>query len=291
MKYKLYLIISMVIFGTIGVFRRLINLSSGELSLYRAVLASILILGYILIRREKIEWAKIKRWLLPLALSGVAMGFNWILLFEAYNFTSVSVATLSYYFAPILVTILSPVLFREKLTVKNAVCFVFATAGLVMIVLSGSVSLGLWGIFGILLGLGAAVLYATVILLNKAIKEVSGIQRTFMQFIFAIVVLIPYVLLTDGINLTSLMPLDIWMLLIVGFVHTGVTYCLYFSSLSSIKGSTAAILSYIDPLVAVLCSVILLDEPMTLWQIIGGILILGFTLLSEVNFKKSPQKA
>ncbi len=287
MKSKLYMIISMVIFGTIGVFRKLISLSSGELSLYRAVLASVLIFGYILIKREKIDWAKIKKSIFLLMLSGFAMGFNWILLFEAYNWTSVSVATLSYYFAPILVTILSPILFREKMTLKSALSFVGATAGLVMIVLSGSISLGLWGIFGILLGLGAAVLYATVILLNKAIKEVGGIQRTFVQFIFAIVVLVPYVLLTDGINLSSLMPLDITMLLIVGFVHTGVTYCLYFSSLSTLKGSTAAILSYIDPLVAVLCSVIILGEPMTVWQVIGGALILGFTLLSEVNFKKT----
>ncbi len=287
MKSKIYIIVAMTIFGTIGIFRRLITISSGELALYRAVLAAILILGYLLMRREKLDFQKIKKAIVPLVISGVAMGFNWILLFEAYNWTSVSVATLSYYFAPILVTILSPILFKEKMTLKTAICFIFATVGLVMIVLSGTVDLGLWGFFGILLGLGAAVLYATVILLNKSIKEVGGIHRTFVQFLAAIAVLLPYVLLTDGINIASLQTLDWSMLLIVGFIHTGVTYCLYFSALRDLKGSTAAILSYIDPLVAVLCSVLILSEPMTVWQAIGGVLILGFTLLSEVNFKKS----
>ncbi len=285
MKPKLYMIISMTIFGTIGIFRRLLPIPSGELAFYRAALAIVLLIGYLLIKREKIEWGKIKKVLLPLVLSGVAMGFNWILLFEAYNWTSVSVATLSYYFAPILVTALSPIIFKEKMTLKNFVCFLGATAGVVMIILTGSVDLGLWGIFGILFGLGAAVLYATVILLNKAIKEVGGIQRTFLQFLSALFVLLPYVMLTTKFS-GEIKGYGIIALLIVGFVHTGVTYCLYFSSLKDLKGSTAAILSYIDPLVAVICSVTLLGEPLTIWQAFGGVLILGCTFLSEMNFTK-----
>ena len=135
-------------------------------------------------------------------------------------------------------------------------------------------------------GLGAAGLYATVILLNKFIKNVEGIHRTFLQFIAAIAVLVPYVLLTDGVNLKSLDGKGWIFLLVIGLVHTGITYCLYFSSLKEVPGQKAAILSYIDPLVAVLISVVVLHEKMTVMQIVGGLLILGFTLWNEISPKK-----
>ncbi len=136
---------------------------------------------------------------------------------------------------------------------------------------------------GILFGLGAAVLYATVILLNKFIKNVEGIHRTFLQFLAAILVLVPYVMMTSGMTLGNLNGIGWINLLIVGLIHTGVTYCMYFSSLKELPGQKAAILSYIDPLVAVLISVTLLGESMTLPQLVGGILVLGFTLWNELN--------
>ena len=215
-------------------------------------------------------------------LSGAAMGVNWILLFEAYRYTSVSVATLSYYFAPVIVTLGCPILFHEKLTGKKFLCFVMSTLGLVLITGIGDTR-GSDDLKGILFGLGAAVFYATVILLNKSIHQVEGIHRTFLQFLSAIVVLIPYVLSTNGITLSSLNAVGWVNLLIVGLVHTGITYCLYFSSLKELPGQEAAILSYIDPLVAVLVSVTLLGESMTAMQVIGGALILGFTLLNELS--------
>ena len=136
---------------------------------------------------------------------------------------------------------------------------------------------------GILFGLSAAVFYATVILLNKFIKNVAGIHRTFLQFLAAIIILIPYVSVTSGCNLGS-MNMKGWVfLLIVGFVHTGITYCMYFSSLKELPGQKAAILSYIDPLVAVVVSVVVLGEALTIPQACGGILILGFTAWNEIS--------
>lgn len=109
------------------------------------------------------------------------MGVNWILLFEAYRYTSVSVATLSYYFAPVIVTLVCPILFHEKLTGKKFLCFVMSTLGLVLITGIGDTR-GSDDLKGILFGLGAAVFYATVILLNKSIHQVEGIHRTFCSF-------------------------------------------------------------------------------------------------------------
>lgn len=305
-KARLQLVLSMSIFGTLAVFVRNISVSSSELALYRAVLAALLIGGYLLITSKKkktfdrnIEKNEnystdtvskntnllfgicTKKELFLLLFSGMAMGFNWILLFEAYKYTSVSAATLSYYFAPIIVTVVCPFLFHEKLTKKQILCFVMSTLGVFLI--TGIPDFQNMGrdTIGILFGLSAAVFYATVILLNKFIKNVAGIHRTFLQFLAAIVTLIPYVACTGGFHLGSLDSKGWVNLLIVGLVHTGITYCLYFSSLKELPGQEAAILSYVDPLMAVVISVTILGESISLPQIIGGILILGFAIWNE----------
>ncbi len=287
---RLMLIASMVIFGTLGPFVRNISVSSGELALYRAVMATVIIGGFLFVTKQKIPFEKIKKQIPLLLLSGVAMSFNWILLFEAYKYTTVSVATLSYYFAPVLVTVVCPILFKEKMGAKQWICFGMSTLGIALITGIGDLSQGSSHLKGIAFGLGAAVLYATVILLNKFIKGVDGIHRTFLQFAAAVITLIPYVLFTSGVNVASLNGKGWVYLIIVGVVHTGVTYCLYFSSLKELPGQKAAILSYIDPLVAVLVSVVILGEDMTLPQIIGGALILGFTLWNEISPDKSKKK-
>ena len=272
------------IFGTLAPFVRNIQVSSGELALYRAAMAAVLVGGYLLVTGQRLSLGSIKKELLLLMLSGGAMGINWIFLFEAYKYTTVSVATLSYYFAPVIVMVVCPLLFQEKLTGKQILCFAMATAGLVLI--TGTAGGGKQDILGIAFGLSAAAFYATVMLLNKFIKGVAGLHRTFIQFLSAIVVLLPYVAFTGGFALDGLNGTGWVNLLIVGIVHTGITYCMYFSALKELPGQKVAILSYIDPLVAVLVSVTLLGETMTVPQMIGGMLILGFTLWSELPAKK-----
>jgi RarD protein len=281
---KLLMAAAMFIFGTLAPFVRNIPVASGELALYRAAMATLLVGGFLLITKQKISIAGIKKELLLLLLSGAAMGVNWILLFEAYKYTTVSVATLSYYFAPVIVMVVCPLLFREKLTGKQIICFVMSTAGLVLI--TGTAGGGSKDLLGIAFGLGAAVFYATVMLLNKFIKGVTGLHRTLIQFISAIIVLLPYVTFTSGFSLGGLNGIGWCSLLVVGVVHTGITYCMYFSALKELPGQEVAILSYVDPLVAVLVSVIWLHEGMTVPQIIGGLLILGFTLWSELPTRK-----
>lgn len=274
-----------VIFGTLAPFVRGISVSSGELALYRAVMAALLVGGYLLVSGQKLALRANRREAALLLLSGTAMGVNWILLFEAYRYTTVSVATLSYYFAPVLVTAACPLLFHERLTGKQIVCFVMSTLGLVLVIGVGGLR-GVADVRGVLFGLGAAAFYAAVILLNKFIRSVAGIQRTFLQFLAAIVILIPYVAATGGVSLGTLDARGWVCLLIVGFFHTGVTYCLYFSALRELPGQEVALLSYMDPLVAVIVSVTVLGEPVTVPQLAGGALILGFTLWNELPEKK-----
>lgn len=285
MEAKLKMIFSMTVFGTISIFVKNISLATGEIALYRAVIALAAIVIFKLFSRKKISFSEIKKDLPILFVSGAIIGINWILLFQAYNYTTVSIATLSYYFAPVIVMAVCPVLFKEKLTVKQALCFIMASIGLIMVIGVGKMDKSANNLLGTGFGLGAAALYATVVILNKYIKNITGIDRTLIQFLAAIIVLTPYVYVSSGVNIGSISNFEIINLLILGIVHTGICYVLYFSSLKDLKGQEAAILSYIDPLLAVVVSVTILGESINLVQLAGGMMILGFTLLNEIKVK------
>lgn len=216
-------------------------------------------------------------------LSGILLGFNWILLFEAYEYTSVAVATLCYYMAPILVILVSPIVFREKLTHKKCLCILIAVIGMVLVsgVLQVQVSQGEWK--GILLGLGAAGLYAMVVVLNKKMSEISPYDKTIGELLTAAVVLIPYICFTEDLSQIMISPFILVMLLVVGILHTGIAYAMYFGSMEKIHAQTVAILSYIDPVVAILLSACFLHETMKPAEIVGAVLVLGSTIVSELE--------
>ena len=281
MKPKLQIIASMALYGTLSVFIRNIPLPSSLVALCRAAIALACLLSLQAARGRLPRLRHMGSDLILLFLSGAAMGFNWIFLFEAYRYTTVSVATLSYYFAPVLVMLACPVLFKERLTKKQVICFIGSTLGLILVVNVAGFEGG-GHLKGVAFGLAAAALYATVILMNKRIRRASGIDRTIMQFAAAAAVLLPYVLMTSGIRFDGMTAKGWACLICVGAVHSGLAYVLYFSALSALPGQEAAILSYIDPLVAVVISLTVLGEPVTGLQLLGGAMILAFTFINEM---------
>lgn len=286
-KSKLSLILSMFIFGTIGIFRRYIPLPSSILAMARGAVGVVFLLIFMALKKEKLNFRAIKDKIFLLCISGVLIGFNWILLFEAYNYTTVATATLCYYMAPVFVIIASPFLFREKLTFKKILCVIVALAGMVLV--SGVIETGFSGIGelkGVLLGIGAAALYASVVLMNKKTAGVPIYTKTVIQLGSAAIILLPYTLLTEDFAEITLEPLTIIMLLIVGVVHTGWSYALYFGSMDNLKAQTVAIFSYIDPVVAIILSALILKEEMSIFGVIGAVLVLGSTLISELPSKK-----
>ncbi len=281
-KSRLSLIISMLIFGTIGIFRRYIPLPSGFIAMTRGLVGMLFLLVVMTLSRKKMNFKLIKKNLPVLVASSVAMGFNWILLFEAYRYTSVSTATLCYYMAPVIVIILSPLLFKEKLTAKKIICCVVALVGMVFV--SGIFEAGFSGVGelrGVFFGLSAAVLYASVVILNKKLTEMPSYDKTVVQLGTSAVVLLIYVLLTENLAELSFEPVSLLMLLVVGVVHTGVAYVLYFGSIGKLKAQTVALLSYIDPVSAIILSAVILNENMGITAIVGAVLVLGSTLVSE----------
>jgi len=280
------IIIAMAIFGTIGLFVRNIPLPSAVTAAVRGLVGGLLLLAVSFLGGKKPDGKAIRKNLLLLVISGGLIGFNWILLFEAYNYTTVATATLCYYLAPVFITLASPLVLRERLTGKKILCVAVALLGMVPV--SGILTAGFHvsELRGVAFGVGAALLYAAVILLNKKLTDISAMDRTTVQLLAAGAVLVPYVLLTTDFSALTLPPLGWGMLITVAVIHTGLAYVLYFGSLPHLSAQSAAMFSYLDPVLAVILSAAVLRDPITGFTILGAVLILGAAFVGELEFKR-----
>ena len=272
-------ITAMVIVGTIGIFRRNIALSSAVLAFMRGLLGSLSLGLFVKVRGQKIFHGIETGKFLLLVLNGAIIGVNWIFLFEAYRYTTVAVATLCYYLQPTLLILVSPIFFKEKLTPRKLFFALIAFAGMVLV--SGVIGGEAGNLKGVAFGLAAALLYTMAVIINKTVTGVDHFEKTIIQLASAAVVLIPYILLTEDMAAIHPDVMTVILVIIVGVIHTGFVYYLYFGSMERLNAQAVAILSYIDPVVAVLASWIFLKEPLTLMVIIGAVLIIGSAILSE----------
>ena len=282
-RAHLSLIASMCIFGTIGLVRRYLPVPSGFLAMARGLLGALFLLALVHLRGGRLDRDAIRPMLPRLVLSGAMIGFNWILLFEAYRYTTVAVATLCYYMAPVFILIVVPFVLHERLTLRKAACVLAALFGMALVSgvsRSGFASAGEWR--GILCGLGAAVLYAGVVVINKFIRYVPAYDKTIVQIGTAGAVLIPYVLAAEDLAAIRFTPTVLLLLLVAGLVHTGCAYALYFGSVDALPAQTLALLSYLDPVIAILLSALVLREPMTGAQASGAVLVLCSAIAAEL---------
>ena len=283
------LIVAMCIYGSIGLVRKYVALSSSLIALSRSVIGAIFLIVALLLRKQKVDTNKIKKNFVYLVISALALGFNWVFLFESYSYLSVATATLIYYFAPTLVIFVSAPLFKDKLSLKHILCAIISLVGMVFIsgVLQSEVTLS---IPGILLAVGAMLLYATVVVLNRKASEVPTLERTAFQLSISAIILLPYTLITDKILFLGIDSTSIILLLVMGIVHTGIAYLLYFSAIGSLKSHTVAIFSYIDPTLAVILSFTVMQEGFSIFSLIGAILIILSSIVSQVNLKTNKPK-
>ena len=267
---------SMTIFGTIGLFVDAIPLNSGVIALFRGIMGLVFLLLVMALTKQKLRFDVIKKELLLLCISGGAMGLNWVLLFEAYRYTTVATATVCYYLAPAFLMLVSPLL-GEKLTVKKLLCLAACLVGMVLVtgIDGGSVT-------GVAFGIGAAILYASVMFINRKIKSVSDYERTVTQMAMSIPVVAVYVLLRGGVDFSAMNATGWLLMAVVGVVHTGFAYFLYFGAVGKLPATSVAVCSYLDPVVAVLLSAILI-APIGIPAICGAALILGSTLFGQLK--------
>lgn len=286
-KSLIFFIASMVIFGTNGLIVANISLGSAEIVLMRTFLGSLFLLAIVLVKRS-FSFADLKADLVPATIGGAALGLNWVLLFSAYRSAGVGLSTLTYYCGPIIVLALSPVLFKEKLTWNKLLAIAAVAVG--MFCITGDIEPGSDVQTGILFGGGAALLYASLIVANKRVKRLSGLNCAMYELIVAFFVVLIY-LVASNVKLPVIPAAeDIVWVLVIGLVNTGLAYYLYFSSLQKLPGQTVALVCYIDPLTALLVSGAFLGEKLLAVQIAGAVLILGGACLGELKFKKTENK-
>lgn len=269
----------MALFGTVGVFRRYIELSSAIITLGRGTVGALFLLIQLRLRGKSPDWDAIRRSLPRLLLSGAFLGINWILFFEANRRTTVAAATLAYYMEPSFL-ILIAALMGERPGRRGAVCTIVSFVGMVLV--SGVLQGGFSGFAGIALGLGAAVFYTAVVLMNRSLSGLRATDRSMVQLAVAAVVVLPYCLLTEKAGSLHAPATSYLLLLVLGVLHTGIAYSVYFDCITRLSARTTALFSYIDPVVAVLLSAFLLHEPLGTAGIIGGVLILGAAVVSEL---------
>ena len=282
MTGKIKMIVTMLIFGSVGLFVKNINLSSSEIALLRGVIGCITLIAAGLLINKTIRFRTTKKNIVLLCLSGGALGFNWMFLFEAYRYTTISNATISYYFAPIFVMILAPFILKEKMARFKVGSIIAAIIGILFIVgIDNGDRTSQHHVMGVFFGLLAAAFYASVMFINKFIRNLSDQETTIGQLAMASIVILPYVFVTEGLNVKNLDIQSLLFILIVGILHTGFAYMLYFSALKQLDGQRIALYSYIDPIFAIVLSALLLNETFTFIQAVGGTLILGATFINE----------
>lgn len=277
LSYGMY-VLSMLIFGTNGYLVAHMSLQSGQIVLLRTLLGGLLLTVLVLLRggfdREALRAERI-----PLMLGGAALGLNWVALFETYRLLNVSLATLIYYVGPMLILLLSPVLFHEKLTPRKLTAVVLVAAGLVCI--SGSIAFSGLSTAGLLVAFLSALFYASLIAFNKRIVRTGGMQTAALELDVAFFIVLVYVLFTSG--LPHPRPSDLPYIAVIGFINTGLAYLLYFSGLQKLPGQSVALISYVDPVSALVFSAVLLHETMTPVQILGAVLIIGGAMFGELK--------
>ncbi len=276
--YYAAFILSLLFFGTNGLYVTNISIGSGHIVLFRTMIGGFVLTALVLLRGG-FDRDSIKSELVPLLLGGIALGLNWVALFGAYRLLNVSLATLIYYAGPMLVILFSPLLFRESLTGKKITAIVIVAVGLVLI--SGSIAAGGLNPFGLLAAAGSALFYAALIVFNKRIRRTSGLQTAALELDIAFAVVLVYVLVTSGLPHPT--RADLPYILLLGLLNTGLAYLLYFTGLQKLPAQSVALISYIDPVSALFFSAVFLHESMTALQIVGAVFIIGGALIGETS--------
>ena len=273
----------MLLFGTIGTLTRFIDMPSSVIALGRAFFSVLTIILVLALRRQKPDWDDIKRNIGWLIMSSVFMCCNWVCQFEAFKYTTIAVSTLCYYMQPVFYILAAAIVIKEKLSPRKLVCVTIAFCG--MIFVSGVLQTGLHlsELKGVLFGIAGGFFYAMVVLINKYMKDISPVNTTIVQMALVSVIMLPYSAATGGLAAARITTVGIICLIVLGALHTGIGYIIYFDAVNKLPAQTVGILSYIDPVEAVLLSAFLLREPVTAQTVMGAVMILGAAAASELS--------
>jgi len=281
---KLKFIFILILFSTVGVFVKKIHLDSGKIAFIRAIIGFIFLVFIALIKNKKIFLTQIIYNKRKIISSGFLLGLNWLFLFQAYKYTTLSIATIACYCAPIFMLFLSILFLKEEPDIKKIICILISIFGMILIFYNSndsSSSIIYNHTLGIFYGLLTAICYSVVIIINKSLEGIFSLEQTLGQFFSAIIILLFYLLIFENFNFKGLDIISSINLIVIGVIHTGFAFFIYFSCIKNIPGQSVAILSYITPIFAVFISIFYLKEPINIFQLCGGSLILISTFIAE----------
>lgn len=273
-------IFALLLFGSNGIVASHISLTSYEIVFLRTLIGSLLLIAIFKLSGKTLLFKKYKRQSLFLAFSGIAMGASWMFLYEAYQQIGVSIASLAYYCGPVIVMILSPALFHEKLTLPKILGFIAVLGGLFLV--NGNIFQEGNTSWGLLCGAMSAVMYAFMVMFNKKANDIVGLENSMIQLTVSFLTVAIFVGNKQGF-IFHIAENDWLPILILGVLNTGIGCYLYFSSLSFLPIQTVAVCGYLEPLSAVSFSSLFLKEVMHPVQIVGAILILGGAMFGECS--------
>ena len=279
---------SLLLFGFNGIVASHIPLDSTHIVLLRSLLGSMSLLAFFFLSGHRFSFTGRGQDVLLICLSGAAMGASWMLLYEGYQRIGVATASLLYYCGPVIVMALSPLFFREKLTYVKLIGFSAVCAGIVLINgLSGEAL----NVIGCICGIGGAVFYAVMLILNKKARSVDGMENSLLQMLSATATTVLFLLCREQLSF-SVTEGHVWLwILLLGLVNTGFGCWCYFSAIGALPVQTVAVCGYIEPMSAVVFSALLLREHMTLPQLLGAVLIVGGALFAECVRSGKTQRA
>ncbi len=275
-------IVAVVLYGTIGLFLRYVSIPSEMVAMCRGIIGSIFIIIYLKVRKQKMDFSAIRRNLKWLIIAGICLGLNWIFLFAAYMQTTVAIASLCNYMAPIIVILIAPLVLREQLDKRKIPCVIAAFIGIILV--SGVWNGAVGSMTGVFMGLAAAACFVVIVICNRKIRSIPAFDKSVIQLAISALTILPYVIINNQGAAIVVDRRSILIILVLGLIHTGVAYCLYFSGMGSLPVQTVAILGYLEPVVSVLCSAFFLQEAMGIAGWIGAVLIIGAAVVSEINY-------
>jgi len=278
---------ALLLFGSNGIVASYISLNSYEIVFTRTLIGSALLLVVFFLSKEKLQFWKNRKHFGFLVLSGLAMGASWMFLYEAYSQIGVGVATLAYYFGPVIVLVFSPLVFRERMSLTKIFGFSAALLGMILVnrtaLLRGGFSQGI--LFGVL----SAFMYALMVIFNKKATSITGLENSMLQLCASFLIVAVFTLIKQG-GTISFTPQNIFPILFLGVVNTGIGCYLYFSSIQQLRAQSVAIFGYLEPLSALALAALMLHERLTLIQLLGAVLILGGAIFGEFFRHKSLSK-
>lgn len=263
--------IAILLFGVSGLFGKLLPIDPSWIVLGRTLVGST-VLVLILASMGKIRCMFVPdQWLVNMMLGSV-LAIHWITFFQAIQVSSVAIGLLSFSSFPVFVTLLEPLLFRERLRWLDILTATGVVVGLFIVFPLSSMNTETGIVEGMGWGILSALLFAILSLANRhRIQKTDAMALTCLQNMGAVITT-ALIMPKSGVAVT----MDYWpQFLALGLLCTTIPLMLFLNSLRYLKAQLVSLVTCLEPVYGIILAAILLSEIPSLRTLAGGVVILG----------------